>query len=54
VTDSHIEGWVEWLAQEGKLDYHSHIFPVGGPFTTEIVIEPAAIEKFFADSGVPF
>jgi hypothetical protein len=54
VTDAHVDGWLDWVAQEGKLDYHARIFPVGGPLATEIRIKPEAIEAFFADSGVPF
>jgi hypothetical protein len=54
VTDSFLDGWIDWIAQVGQLDYHSRIFPVGGRWTTKMEIKPAAIEEFFVSSGVSF
>lgn len=54
VLDYHVDGWIDWIAQVGELDYHFKIFPSDWPKSTRVEINTEAIEEFFESSGVSF
>lgn len=54
VPDVNLDGWIDWIAEDCKLNYHFSIVECGGPDSTKIVMNLKQIEEFFATSGVPF
>ena len=54
VPDVFLDGWLDWIAETNRLNYHVAVFPCGGPKSSRIVIEPKAIQDFFDSSGVSF
>ncbi|MGB7769815.1 MAG: glycosyltransferase family 61 protein [Verrucomicrobiia bacterium] len=54
VPDSNMDGWIDWIAEVCRLNYHFSVVPCGGPDTTKIVIDIKQIEEFFASAGVSF
>jgi capsular polysaccharide biosynthesis protein len=54
VPDFWLDGWVDWIAQVVKLDYHAAVIPCGGRYVPKIIIDVGLIKKFFADKGIPF
>ena len=47
VPDIFLDGWIDWIAQELKLDYHFAVFPTGGPLTPRIRIDLKQLEEFY-------
>ena len=54
VLDGWPDGFVDWIAQVAQLDYHVKIVPCGGKHMHQIVIDPGAVQEFFATAGVAF
>jgi len=54
VPDVNLDGWIDWIAEVCKLNYHFSIVPCGGPDSKKVVIDIPHIEKFFASSGVSY
>ena len=54
MLDGWIDGFVDWIAQVGKLDYHFKVVPCGGKYMHRIVIDVDLVTSFFESSGVSF
>ncbi|MGD1089577.1 MAG: glycosyltransferase family 61 protein [Verrucomicrobiota bacterium] len=54
VPDVFLDGWIDWIAEVCKLNYHFSIVPCGGFNTTKVSIDIKHIEEFFASAGVAF
>jgi capsular polysaccharide biosynthesis protein len=54
VPDVHLDGWIDWIAEVCKLNYHFSVVPCGGPDSTKVVIDIEHLEKFFTTAGVAF
>jgi capsular polysaccharide biosynthesis protein len=54
VPDVNLDGWIDWIAEVCKLNYHVSIVYCGGHDSTKIVIDLKQIGEFFASAGVSF
>jgi hypothetical protein len=54
VLDGWQDGFVDWIAQVAKLDYHFTVVPCGGKYMHRIVIDVDTVKDFFATAGVSF
>lgn len=54
VPDVWLDGWIDWVAQVGELDYHSAVLPCAATDPSKIIIKTQWIEEFFSRAGVSF
>ena len=54
VLDGWPDGFVDWIAQVTRLNYHSRLVPCGGKYMHRIVIDPNTVKEFFGTAGVAF
>lgn len=47
VLDGWVDGFVDWIAQVGKLDYHFKVVPCGGKYMHRIVVDMGLLKEFF-------
>ena len=54
VPDVNPDGWIDWIAEVCRLNYHFSIVPCGGPDSSRVTISVKRIEDFFASAGIAF